>query len=443
MKVGRGAASHHHVAWKQLGKGSPGKVMGCCRGSPESRPRGGSAGSTAAFLGLGSPAAVIRSPLKTPKGVFRTPGKKGWSSPKLGLASSGVAPVPTTPGGCGPGAASSFAFLLGTPGPHRPQPDPGSPSLHPFVPSPLHHQTQQQAGGGGGTPAPMHGTPDNRMIRWVRTPKRPSIRQLRRDLDEDIAAALQEGSVALLKASLLRRHHCAQEHPIHEAVQLGYLGALQLLLDQGGTSGGVPDTLDLNLPCGGRFPLHCAIACAAHAGVSLGSGSPLAQTRRKGPGWERLAILELLLKYGADVEASRGDVPEGNKALHEATKQAGTQIAELLLDYKADPNARNAIGQSPLHTAVTGCAAARVYGAGAGKKMVELLLERGANPLMRDSVGRLARQLTRDLGIQEVLGKAELWWRRRPVFWIRCKGNERSVFNWLLQEHLEAVASFL
>merc|ERR1711959_749423 len=88
-------------------------------------------------------------------------------------------------------------------------------------------------------------------------------------------------------------------------------------------------------------------------------------------------------------------------------------------------------------------AAARVYGAGAGKKMVELLLERGANPLMRDSVGRLAQQLTRDLGIQEVLGKAELWWRRRPVFWIRCKGNERSVFNWLLQEHLEAVASFL
>jgi ankyrin repeat protein len=65
-------------------------------------------------------------------------------------------------------------------------------------------------------------------------------------------------------------------------------------------------------------------------------------------------IAELLLKAGADVNARYNDNAgshSGNTALYEAVEHQQPDLVELLLANKADPNARNNAGQTPLDLA--------------------------------------------------------------------------------------------
>ena len=90
-------------------------------------------------------------------------------------------------------------------------------------------------------------------------------------------------------------------------------------------------------------------------------------------------ILKLLLEGGADPNVARDD--DGMAPLHfviAAKRQKYmAAVAELLVDYGANPNKADETGRTPLFHAV-------VYG---GKEMVQVLLDREADPLKPDNDG--------------------------------------------------------
>jgi len=60
------------------------------------------------------------------------------------------------------------------------------------------------------------------------------------------------------------------------------------------------------------------------------------------------AMVELLLRYGANVDARNDD---GEAALHYAALEGYTDIAQTLLDHHADVNIKSEIGATPLSLA--------------------------------------------------------------------------------------------
>jgi ankyrin repeat protein len=89
------------------------------------------------------------------------------------------------------------------------------------------------------------------------------------------------------------------------------------------------------------------------------------------------SLVQLLLEYKADV-----DIPEalGNTPLICAAEQANEGTAKVLLNYNANIGARNWEGQTALHVAATG-----------GEKhvsIVKLLLDNGADIEAPDECGR-------------------------------------------------------
>lgn len=105
-----------------------------------------------------------------------------------------------------------------------------------------------------------------------------------------------------------------------------------------------------------------------------------------GDGWTPLHLaaafagpeaVRLLLGQGANVHAVSGN-PQQNQPLHAALALGSSvETLRLLLDAGADPNAAQAGGFAPLHSA-----------ASAGKsEAAELLMERGADPAQADHQG--------------------------------------------------------
>ena len=93
-------------------------------------------------------------------------------------------------------------------------------------------------------------------------------------------------------------------------------------------------------------------------------------------------VAEVLLKYGADVNATS----YGETALYNAAGQGNTKVAELLLRYGADVNAKDDDGNTALHTA-----------AGEGEAdTVELLLKHGANVNAKNDDGETALHWARE-----------------------------------------------
>jgi len=91
--------------------------------------------------------------------------------------------------------------------------------------------------------------------------------------------------------------------------------------------------------------------------------------------------VELLLKHGADVEVRDRD--DGNTPL--CLMRGGRENIELLLDHKANPNAQNNEGNTPLHILVV-----RTKGneqLSSQKELAELLIARGADVNIRNRQG--------------------------------------------------------
>jgi len=106
---------------------------------------------------------------------------------------------------------------------------------------------------------------------------------------------------------------------------------------------------------------------------------------------EGRAALELLIKYGADVNQVTGI--GGMTPLHMSARRGTMRIAEALLDAGADIEARDKNGETPLRRAVN-CGQER---------MVCLLLDRGANPRSTDKNGRPLMDAARSENVRKLI----------------------------------------
>ena len=98
---------------------------------------------------------------------------------------------------------------------------------------------------------------------------------------------------------------------------------------------------------------ECARILIAH-GADVNARDHIGKTRLY---WSAVkghaATAEVLLEAGADVHAIADLHDSDNEtALHYACKHSNGPLVELLLKYKADPNAKDSFGMTPLHRAV-------------------------------------------------------------------------------------------
>lgn len=129
----------------------------------------------------------------------------------------------------------------------------------------------------------------------------------------------------------------SSEKDIIKAAKKGNTFIVKLLLDQDASLIDARDTDQ-------STPLHCAV-------------------------WKgHLSVVELLLKYGADVNAKNQNDHWGDTPLHAAAHANHRDIAELLIAHKAQVNAKNGNGRTPL-------AETEFHKA---KKVAKLLSEHGA-----------------------------------------------------------------
>jgi len=93
-----------------------------------------------------------------------------------------------------------------------------------------------------------------------------------------------------------------------------------------------------------------------------------------------IPVAEVLLRHGAD---PNGNALRRHLPLNAAVQNAYGSLVELLVANGADINLQDALGTSPLHTAVTGDTARR-------SGMPELVMRLGADPSLRNSRGLTA-----------------------------------------------------
>lgn len=102
-------------------------------------------------------------------------------------------------------------------------------------------------------------------------------------------------------------------------------------------------------------------------------------------------VVALLLKRGADVK-QRGRLT-GRTALFDAAKREELEIATLLLDAGADPQAQNHAGETALQVAALAQRSA----------MVRLLISRGADPMSRNKKGQTVAEAVEGQTTPEIL----------------------------------------
>jgi ankyrin repeat protein len=181
---------------------------------------------------------------------------------------------------------------------------------------------------------------------------------------------IASGDVAAVRTFLDGPHEEADEQGrtlLHIAAIHGRKAIVLLLLERGAD----PEASDAN----GATPLHGA-ALRTHW---IPPGARHGMRLYEACGYEHGVIAEVLLGAGADPRArdANGDTP-----LHDAAKGGNLAVARLLLANGADVHARNEYGSTPLHEAARGgnwepgLHGFRVPGDHAA--VAQLLIERGA-----------------------------------------------------------------
>lgn len=161
---------------------------------------------------------------------------------------------------------------------------------------------------------------------------------------------------------------------MHEALKLKSLDAVTLLLKEG------PKEL-VHEPCAGVQPL----ALALKNSVQQDDAS--------------FHAAELLLQHGADPNMGSG--PLCDTPLHQAAAAGEIQAVRLLLDFDADPNARNSEEFTPLHSL---CQASTYLPKLCKEQVMVALLERSADPTVIDKSGlRAVDYLHSPIGVNFVM----------------------------------------
>lgn len=152
--------------------------------------------------------------------------------------------------------------------------------------------------------------------------------------------------------------------PLHAAAASTSTEVLTMLLRAGADPAGRNEA--------GRTPLHLAV------GMSQSNGWGYA-THFSAPGFQPpwLPRVHTLLEAGADPNARDAG---GNTPLHHSLWTRDSTVVSLLAEAGADVNARNGLGQTPLHIARA------TYSAATVRKLLEL----GADPQARDNAARIA-----------------------------------------------------
>ncbi len=103
---------------------------------------------------------------------------------------------------------------------------------------------------------------------------------------------------------------------------------------------------------------------------------------------------QLLVERGAEIDAIARN-PMRVTPLHSGAAAQQAEIARLLLDHGADPNARQHGGFTPIHAGAQNGDA----------ELVELLLTRGADPALRTDDGRDAADFAAEAGQDELAAR--------------------------------------
>jgi ankyrin len=159
--------------------------------------------------------------------------------------------------------------------------------------------------------------------------------------------------------------------PLHAAAVTGRVEIARLLLDRG-VAVDIEDSI-------GHTPLHLAVRDGEHS----------------------VAMVKLLLGHKANARAA---TKFGQEPLHFAAEAGNTRAVALLLDHKADVNAREKKeGKTPLHLAVEAHPTLDDLRESLALPVVQLLLERKADTTIKDHKGRTPLALAVEMKYAKVV----------------------------------------
>lgn len=255
-------------------------------------------------------------------------------------------------------------------------------------------------------------TPEAKKRSVATPPSGPTL--LHRRLQNEIEAALVQGSVSLLSLALSRSHGCGEDHCVFEAVRCHHAGALELLLQRGPAQ-------DVDRHCSGRRPLHLAVQ------TTLSEGDT------------GYAMAELLLRHSSRPGRCPGDSLALDAPLIAAAKRGCVPAVSLLLRYAGDPNSCDVYGSSLLHVV---CRQAPYLCGPLHMEVVCLLLRYGACPCATDALGLTPAQYTLDVGLRQLLAAAGRCWNRRSLLLTLARSGGVSSAA-LLPEVVDAIVGCL